>query len=353
MKHFSEVLTGWYRLNKRDLPWRETRNPYYIWLSEIILQQTRVAQGTAYYHRFVEAFPEVSDLAQADNELVMKLWQGLGYYSRARNLQASARMIMTDHGGVFPDSYESLLKMKGVGDYTAAAIASFAYGLPHAVVDGNVYRVLSRIFGISAPIDSAAGKKEFQALADKLLDRNSPGIHNQALMEFGALHCKPAAPDCPSCPFTSSCFAYNKDQVDVLPYKEKKTKVRNRYFNYIVLEKDGKTVIRQRNAKDIWIELYDFPLLETESDLTEEMLIKGGHFKEFLLPGSVIRKVSSQHKHILSHQHIHARFWQISSVKDLHTLAPKGSVIVNQSELKRYAVPRLIERFLQEEGLVD
>lgn len=211
MKAFSAKIINWYQQNKRDLPWRTTNDPYFIWLSEIILQQTRVDQGMSYYLKFTQTFPTISHLAKADNEKVMKLWQGLGYYSRARNLHTTSQIVHSDHKGQFPDSYESILELKGVGEYTAAAIASFAFNKPHAVVDGNVYRVLARVFGILTPIDSTQGKKEFRELAETLLNKKDPALHNQAIMEFGALQCKPVNPDCSSCPLQSMCYAFEKE----------------------------------------------------------------------------------------------------------------------------------------------
>src|ERR1043165_6651460 len=259
MKHFSGKIMTWYEQNKRDLPWRNTRDPYLIWLSEVILQQTRVDQGMAYYHKFAEAFPTVKDLAKADSDKVMKLWQGLGYYSRARNLHAAAKMVAGKYKGVFPASYEGIKELKGVGDYTAAAIASFAFKLPHAVVDGNVYRVLSRVFGIETPIDSTQGKKEFNKLANELLDISNPADHNQAVMEFGSQFCKPVNPDCKSCFFNTKCFAFKHSKVPELPVKSKKTKVRSRYLNYfIIVDKNGSIFVHKRQKKDIWEGLYEF-----------------------------------------------------------------------------------------------
>jgi A/G-specific adenine glycosylase len=353
MTHFSEKLTNWYAQNKRDLPWRNTRDPYRIWLSEIILQQTRVDQGTAYYLKFEEAFPTVVDLARADNEKVMKLWQGLGYYSRARNLHTAAKTITDVHKGDFPRSHKQILELKGVGEYTAAAIASFAFGQPYAVVDGNVYRVISRVFGIKTPIDSSQGKKEFNEIAASLLDKKDPGTHNQAIMEFGALYCKPASPDCNSCIFNNVCHAYRNNEVQTLPVKEKKTKIRSRFFNYLVLQKKEQIIIRKRRGNDIWTNLYDFPLIETSSELEEEEFFTSTQWKE--LSGQLdfkFSKVSPPYKHILSHQHIFAKFWLIEPKGSLKKIAPAASVIVNVSDLTKYAVPRLIERYLQDASLI-
>ena len=261
MENFSRKLIDWYRENGRDLPWRRTKNPYLIWISEIILQQTRVVQGYDYYQRFVARFPDVFALAAADEDEVMKYWQGLGYYSRARNLHAAARR-MAEAGG-FPVTYTGVRALKGVGEYTAAAICSFAYGMPYAVVDGNVYRVLSRWLGIDTPIDSAEGKKLFVRVADELLDRERPGLYNQAIMDFGALQCTPVAPDCLFCPLNDSCVARLKGIAGSLPVKQHKNKVTNRYFNYIYVRMGAYTFIHKRSGNDIWKNLYEPPLIET------------------------------------------------------------------------------------------
>jgi A/G-specific adenine glycosylase len=348
MKHFSAKITAWYDQHKRDLPWRNTRDAYLIWLSEIILQQTRVDQGMSYYHKFAEAFPTVKDLAKADNDKVMKLWQGLGYYSRARNLHAAAKTIAEKHKGVFPARYEDILALKGVGEYTAAAIASIAFGLPHAVVDGNVYRVLARVFGIETPIDSTAGKKEFYRLANELIDKKDPARFNQAVMELGALQCKPVNPDCSVCPLNSMCYAFAKKKVEQLPVKEKKTKVRDRYFNYIVWNHKGTLVLNKRTGKDIWTSLYDFPLIETEKEWTEEQLFCSADWKK--LAGKAkykIRSVSPYYKHILSHQKIRARFIELESNSEF--IFPKGTeaTVVKAKDIHKLAVPRLIENYLE------
>ncbi len=348
MKHFSSKIIAWYKQNKRDLPWRNTKDAYLIWLSEIILQQTRVDQGMAYYLKFAEHFPTVKHLAKADNDKVMKLWQGLGYYSRARNLHATAKTIQTLYKGKFPDAYEDILSLKGIGDYTAAAIASFAFNKPYAVVDGNVYRVLSRVFGIETPIDSTAGKKEFYKLANELIDKKNPGLHNQAVMEFGALQCKPANPDCSVCPLNSNCYAFAKKVVADLPIKEMKTKVRNRYFNYIVFHYKGTTAIHKRIAKDIWINLHDFPLIETDKELSEEQLLKSPEWKKILGKTKYsIKSISVSHKHILSHQKIYARFIEVEAKESLKTFLPKDMFIIKKSDIHKYAVPRLIDIFLE------
>jgi len=263
--HFSNILIAWYLHNKRSLPWRETKDPYHIWLSEIMLQQTRVAQGLPYYEKFVSAFPTVHNLADASEDTVLKLWQGLGYYSRARNLHATAKYISNDLNGVFPNTFEELLKLKGVGDYTASAIGSICFNLPTAVVDGNVYRVLSRFFNINTPINSSEGIKTFKKLAQELLDTSNPGEFNQAIMEFGARQCAPQSPDCPNCVFNDKCLAFQTKKVKELPVKIRKTTVKKKYFNYLVfISDDQKTILQQRLEKGIWQQLYEFPLIEAD-----------------------------------------------------------------------------------------
>ena len=347
MKQFSSILSGWYNTHKRDLPWRHTQDAYLIWLSEIILQQTRVDQGMAYYLKFAAEFPTVHDLAAADNDKVMKLWQGLGYYSRARNLHAAAKTVSHDFNGKFPSAYEQILSLKGVGEYTAAAIASFAFGKPHAVVDGNVYRVLARVFGIETPVDSTQGKKEFAELARELLDKKDPGTYNQAIMEFGAIQCRPVNPDCPSCPMKSHCYAFAKKKVAELPVKAKKTKVRDRYFNYIVLQHKGKTVINKRTGKDIWTNLHDFPLIETAADVEEGDFLNSAGWKKLIGKNKfTVRSVSPYHKHILSHQRIFARFWEIETGAALEKLEIPNAIVIREADIHAYAIPRLIDLYL-------
>jgi A/G-specific adenine glycosylase len=347
MARFSDTLITWYTIHKRDLPWRKTKNPYFIWLSEIILQQTRVDQGMSYYLKFAEEFPTVQDLARAKNEKIMKLWQGLGYYSRARNLHGTAQFITDKFKGQFPSSYTDILSLKGIGTYTAAAIASFAYDLPHAVVDGNVYRVLSRVFGLNTPIDSTKGKKEFFELANTVLNPKKPALHNQAIMEFGALQCKPINPNCSACVLNKMCAAFASGHVNELPVKEKKTKIRDRYFNYIVLRYKTKTILRKRTEKDIWTNLYDFPLIETEQQVSEEIFLKSKEWKKFIgYTPYMITGVSKEYKHVLSHQKIYARFWELSCETPLDCFSKEGTIIIPEKELSRYAVPRLIDNYL-------
>ena len=311
---FSKALTQWYLQNKRDLPWRNDTNPYTIWLSEIMLQQTRVAQGLPYFLRFTKAFPTVFDLANADEEEVLKLWQGLGYYSRARNLHKTAKQIAFEFNGEFPKTYIELLHLKGIGQYTAAAIASFAYNESVPVVDGNVYRVLSRYFDVETDIASAAAKKEFTQLAAELLPKGSANIFNQAIMEFGALQCVPKNPDCAICVFNDSCLALQKKKVEQLPVKSKKGKVTNRYFNYLVFsDENNNTIINKRTQKGIWHNLYEFPLIETETAASDSdilALIQNQNFvANRILEIQLCNPESIVHK--LSHQHLTIKFWKV------------------------------------------
>jgi A/G-specific adenine glycosylase len=311
---FTNSLTQWYLQNKRDLPWRKTVDPYKIWLSEIMLQQTRVAQGTPYFLSFVSAFPTVFDLAAANEEQVLKLWQGLGYYSRARNLHKTAQYVANELSGIFPDNYNDLLKLKGVGEYTAAAIASFSYNEAVPVVDGNVFRVLSRYFNIDTDIAAASAKKEFAALAFELMPKDNPALFNQAIMEFGALQCVPKSPNCGICIFNSSCAALQKKKVDQLPVKSKKLKVRNRFFNYLVVSDDNQnTIIQKRTAKGIWHNLYEFPLIETDAPENFDFIATNIQ-EEFFENNTIISIEDCNHKsiiHKLSHQHLHIKFWKI------------------------------------------
>jgi A/G-specific adenine glycosylase len=344
MDEFVVTLRQWYLENRRDLPWRNTRDPYPIWLSEIILQQTRVNQGLPYYNRFLETFPTVQDLANAPQDKIMRIWQGLGYYSRARNLQTAAKEIILQHKGTFPADYPSIRALKGVGDYTAAAIASFAFNLPYPVVDGNVYRFLSRLTGDATPIDSSAGKKVFSGLANELLDQKEPGLHNQAMMEIGAMICLPSNPLCDACPFHAACEAYINDRIRELPVKSKKTAVRDRYFHYFIFENGDSTYIRQRTAKDIWTGLYEFPLIETLEPVKNPAGIFPGEFS-----GTI--KISKEYRHLLSHQKLHAHFYQVKI--DKKPPAEFGKLQkVPISDLDFFAFPQLIVKYLREEAVL-
>jgi A/G-specific adenine glycosylase len=341
--NFSKVLIKWYLQNKRDLPWRTTLNPYHIWLSEIMLQQTRVAQGTPYYRSFVTAFPTVFDLAAANEEQVLKLWQGLGYYSRARNLHKTAQYVANELSGKFPNNYNHLLKLKGVGEYTAAAIASFSYNEAVPVVDGNVFRVLSRYFDVETDIALASAKKEFTALAFELMPKDQPAIFNQAIMEFGALQCVPKSPNCGICVFNSSCAALQKKKVDQLPVKSKKLKVRNRFFNYLVVtDANEKTIIQKRTAKGIWHNLYEFPLIETDSPVDFDF-ISTNIQDEFFKNNTIISIEDGNDKsiiHKLSHQHLHIKFWKIK----VEGTIENG---IDAATLKTFPFPIVIFNFIE------
>ncbi|SDY42428.1 MULTISPECIES: A/G-specific adenine glycosylase [Rhodonellum] len=353
-KHFAHRLLDWYGPNKRDLPWRNTNDPYIIWLSEVILQQTRVAQGLPYFEKFLQNYPKVQDLAQAPDEEVMRLWQGLGYYSRARNLHQCAKDIVEIHGGEFPGSYKELLKLKGVGSYTAAAISSFAFGEAAAVVDGNVFRVLSRYFGIETDIASPAGKREFETLANQIIPISAPGEFNQSIMEFGSLQCKPKNPNCLDCPLMEGCFAFNKEMVDQLPFKAKKIKVKERFFTYLHITSGNETVIRQRTAGDIWQGLHDFPLIESNDlDLENLQLLLLDPELNSLDP-TVNLNSGKIFKHLLTHQRIFAKFISLE-IERIHRAnlliwaEKQGYLLVNDSELENLGKPRLILKFLNGE----
>ncbi len=342
---FSNSLTHWYLQNKRDLPWRNTADPYPIWLSEIMLQQTRVAQGTPYFMSFITSFPTVFDLAAANEEQVLKLWQGLGYYSRARNLHKTAQYVARELSGIFPSTYKDLLKLKGVGEYTAAAIASFSYNEVVPVVDGNVFRVLSRYFDITTDIALASARKEFAALAFELMPKDNPALFNQAIMEFGALQCVPKNPNCSICIFNESCAALQKKKIDQLPFKSKKIKVRNRYFNYLIIaDKTGNTIIQKRTSKGIWQNLYEFPLIETEQEENFDCISK--RIRDESFPEKTILSILEYNQksviHKLSHQHLHIKFWKVT-IKDT---IEDG---IDQEKLKTYPFPIVIYNFIENE----
>lgn len=346
--HISNLLIEWYQQNKRDLPWRGILDPYKIWISEIILQQTRVNQGMSYYLRFIERFPTVDILAEANEDDVLKYWQGLGYYTRARNLHKAAKQIVLDFNGVFPTQHSEVLKLAGIGEYTAAAICSFSYNQLYAVVDGNVFRVLSRLFGIETPIDCSSGKKEFAHLAQSLLSKSAPALHNQAIMEFGALQCVPASPDCNNCPLKNVCQAFEKNLVAQLPVKSQKTKVTNRYFNYLFIEFQGNTFLQKRTNKDVWQNLYEFPLIETDHLLSLSELVGNEKFKSIFEATEelYILKKSNPMKHVLSHRVIFAQFISIKISNTSEAFSHFNKVSMNN--LDRYAVSRLMELFFEE-----
>ena len=344
---FADILLSWYEGNKRTLPWRGIQDPYKIWLSEIILQQTRIEQGLPYYERFVEAFPTVFDLANASEDQVLKLWQGLGYYSRARNLHATANKIVEEYDGIFPNTFEGLLKLKGIGTYTAAAIASFAYNLPTPVVDGNVYRLLSRYFGINTPLDSTIGKKEFNEIAQTLISKKDPAVYNQAIMEFGSIQCKPSSPDCLNCPLNASCIAFKENSVDKLPVKSKGIVVRKRYFHYILIKNKHKFLLNKRIEKDIWKNLYQLPLIETDKPIKVIKLMRDEQWiKIFHDSKPMIASITENIIHKLSHQTIHATFIEVEVNKGFSK--PKGYFWVEEKNFHLYAIPKLIDNYLSE-----
>lgn len=339
---FSEHILKWYGQHKRALPWRKTKDPYKIWLSEIMLQQTRVAQGIPYYHKFLEAFPTVFELANANEGQVLKLWQGLGYYSRARNLHATAKMVVEEYDGKFPNTYKQLKSLKGVGDYTASAIASICFDIPEPVVDGNVYRVLARYFGVELPINSTEGVKYFKELAREVMNTDNIRDYNQGIMEFGAIQCAPKKPYCLHCPLNESCIALKENKVASLPVKINKTKIRNRNFNYLVfIDSEGNTRLEQRKGKGIWQNLYQFPLLESEKTLDEKglriELKPRNDFPKF----KTIRPYNNEPiVHKLSHQHLYTKFWILEVEQPLIHGVPRRNI-------SSFPVPVLIADFIK------
>lgn len=348
---FSKLLISWYKENARDLPWRETRDPYLIWVSEIILQQTRIDQGLPYYLKFATVFPTVQDLARADLDYVLSLWQGLGYYSRARNMHKAAKMVVEDFHGAFPATYSELIKLPGVGDYTASAISSIVIQEGNAVVDGNVFRVLARVFDIDTPIDTTLGKRQFKELAQELLDEKHPGKYNQALMDFGSVHCKAKGPLCVSCMFNESCMAYRLNKVDVLPKKQGKQKIRNRYFHYFIIKSKKGLLMYQRHHDDVWQGLFEFPVLETKEELSLEELTQLDAFKAcfgdrnpLLLEGNI--------KHVLSHQRIFANFYILGGEVEPDILEKYQWRYYNSEKIAKLAKHKLIFSFLEKHRLL-
>ena len=336
--YFSNTIINWYETNKRDLPWRNTTDPYKIWISEIILQQTRVNQGLPYYRKFISTFPKVEDLANANEEKVLKLWQGLGYYSRARNMHQSAKYILNDLNGVFPSNYNEIKKLKGVGDYTAAAISSFCFKEKKAVLDGNVYRLLSRFFGIETPIDSNKAKKEFTELLSHLISSEKPDVFNQSIMEFGALQCTPKKPNCSICTWKNKCVAFATNKTHILPIKSKKIKKRIRYFNYIVYKQQQNYFIQKRTSKDIWENMYEFPLLETNQELDELP-------SSFIGVDGFINSVK-KHIHLLSHQKIFVTFWEVHIVKFKNI---NQYIVTNVDDINDFPFPKIVENYIENE----
>jgi A/G-specific adenine glycosylase len=348
---FTQNLLAWSHTIHRPMPWKGEKDPYLVWLSEVILQQTRVAQGLAYFNTFKSAYPTVKHLADAPEDDVMKLWEGLGYYSRARNLHAAAKYITNDLHGIFPTTYDGLLQLKGVGTYSAAAIASFAYNLPYAVLDGNVFRVLSRFFGIETPIDSTAGRKEFAILAQQLLDETQPARYNQAIMDFGAIQCIPQQPNCKICPLQTHCSAFKTQKIGLLPIKEKKIMKKTRYFHYFIFNYENKIYMKKRNQKDIWLDLYDFPLIETDGLDTTTLLVQHPAFQTWI--GDVSYKitgVSQPFKQLLTHQTVYGIFYEIDLKTDFLTKNDDWIQIPKET-IKKFAFPKLIDWFFKDKSL--
>tara|TARA_Y100001978_G_scaffold199448_1_gene213788 strand:- start:210 stop:1247 length:1038 start_codon:yes stop_codon:yes gene_type:complete len=342
MDFFSSKIIKWYSQHKRELPWRNTKDPYKIWLSEIILQQTQVKQGLPYYQKFIKTFPNVSALANANEEQVLKLWQGLGYYSRARNLHFTAKQI--HQAGFFPKEYKEIITLKGVGEYTAAAIASFAFKLPYAVLDGNVFRLLSRFYGLDTPIDTYKGKREFSEIAQALLVKEEPDTHNQAIMEFGSQMCKPKQPDCNSCPLRDECVAFADKTIHLLPFKIGKVKVKTVFFEYFFFEMKGYTLVNKRAEDGIWQNMYEFPLITNEELKSTEEILNYNQFISWVKDVDFSIESISEFKHILSHRKINARFWIVRC----HNILPVSSFQkIKIEKIDKLAIPRLIEKFIQ------
>lgn len=355
MKDFGENLLIWYRLNKRDLPWRETTDPYKIWLSEIILQQTRVIQGMNYFYQFVNEFPDVQALANAPQDKIYKMWQGLGYYNRAENLMKAAKTIVEKYQGKFPCEYDELLKIKGIGSYTAAAISSIAFNVARPVVDGNVFRVLSRIFGIETPVNTTKSKKEFELLAGKLMDTHPPGEFNQALMEFGALYCTVNNPDCENCIFKNKCYAFKNRLVNHFPVKNPKIPPKKIFFYFFVIEiinaEGFSFYIKRRSDKDIWRNLYDFPSVEF-TEPVEVMTVLNEFLKIINQTNAVVKNISNTYVHQLTHRQINATFIRLI-VDKLIDISDKNSLLlVSERDIEKYPVPRLLEKYLTDQKII-
>ena len=347
---FTHGLLQWNKqFNNRQMPWKGEKDPYKIWLSEIILQQTRVEQGLEYYNRFIATFPTIQNLATAPETIVFKLWEGLGYYTRCKNLLATAKFISGELNGVFPDNYEDILNLKGIGPYTAAAISSFAFNLPYAVVDGNVFRVLARYFGISNPIDSTAGKQAFTFLANELLDKKQAGIYNQAIMDFGAVICKPKTPLCTGCVLNTTCSAFKSGLVNQLPIKEKKISKKTRWFYYLIVTYNGKQYVRKRGAKDIWENLYEFVLLENDKALPMEQLKSQPQVKAiFGRHPFEVTHISPIYKQQLTHQTIYGQFIKVTIAK---ALIGKDYEALTPTEIDKLPFPKFITAYLKDKNV--
>jgi A/G-specific adenine glycosylase len=353
MNPIPTALAHWYRLNHRQLPWRDTTDPYTIWVSEVILQQTRVDQGLMYFLRFIEKWPDVQSLANASDDDVMKMWQGLGYYTRARNLLSGARQVVDDYGGIVPEEYTELLKIKGIGKYTAAAIASIAFNKPVAVVDGNVARVIARLFAVEQPVNASAGESIIRQAADALLDHSHPGLHNQAMMELGALVCLPRNPKCHSCVLFNYCQARILGMQYTLPAKKPKNAPRLRWFNYFVVkvqtsDSTEAVLLSKRNEEDIWKGMYQFPLIETNYQLTEHELHELAKSTLSDLGGWQPTRIFRAKPHLLSHQRIYATFFELRVQDAVDFKVPKGLSLAGMNQLQQFPFPRLIDIFLNQ-----
>ncbi|TJZ60445.1 A/G-specific adenine glycosylase [Sphingobacterium olei] len=341
---FSEKIISWYTKNGRKLPWRNTNDPYIIWLSEIILQQTRVEQGAPYFDSFVTKYPDVRKFADAEEGDILRLWQGLGYYSRARNMHRAAKLVVAEFQGNFPTRYADVVQLPGVGDYTAAAISSFSVNEKQAVLDGNVFRVLARYFGIAIPINSGEGKKVFKSLAQELISNNNPGVYNHAIMDFGAIHCKPKVPLCETCVFRLECVAYKENRVSELPVKIKGKASRNRFFHYFVHEKGESILMSKRGDGDVWSNLFELPLIETEDDLDLVGLMQLDEFMTHF-EGADLLPINGQVKHILSHQNIYARFYRLENLPEVKEKKEEWNYFLSEN-LDKLAKHKLIFSFL-------
>ena len=346
MHPFAQALTRWYAQNKRELPWRKTNDPYKIWIAEIILQQTTVSQGISYYERFLEKYGNVAALASAPVDDVLKTWQGLGYYSRARNLHHAACQVMETRGGKLPANYDEWLKLKGVGEFTAADLCALAFGECRPAIDGNGYRVLSRCHGIDTPINTTSGKKEFAALAQELITGCNPADFNQGLMDMGALQCVPRNPDCPLCPLATQCVAYADGRQASLPVKKKQNKPKERFFTYLMVEKEGKTIVHKRTSNGIWQGLYEPILIESDTPALHQAVTGNEIFKQAThrFGRLTITAKSNTLKHQLTHQTIYAQLFCATAEKMEQT--EKDEKIIEKNELEKYAVPKLVEKLL-------
>ncbi|PKP46905.1 MAG: A/G-specific adenine glycosylase [Bacteroidetes bacterium HGW-Bacteroidetes-11] len=350
---FNQRITEWYRINKRDLPWRKTRNPYFIWVSEIILQQTRIGQGLDYYLRFVDTFPDVSALAKASEQQVLEVWKGLGYYSRARNMHFTAQQVIEDFDGVFPSTFDTLISLKGIGQYTAAAIASICSGEPEPVVDGNVVRVFSRIFGFESPVGSTKIFKDVREKSKSFITDSDPGTYNQAVMEFGALFCKPKNPQCETCIFKDECYAFKNNRVEKLPLPKTDKPKRDRWMNYLVVVTPQGLLMQQRGIKDIWANLWEFPLLESDRLITVDEAIQWIDDERLLPDGTEIVKFEKDFQHILTHQRIFARFFIAWTKQEVVLQDSVHRRVIHKDFIQELPVSRLIDKFIDESSLND